>query len=242
MDVKISKDVARKVLKVVDAGLVSGIGDPELGKMCVEAAVCYAMGLPHGDNPPCVGSNVRVFKISLNDCRWSSDEARTKGMRKLAIAQLGSADIDQEKFLELVGFKCMTRVLPVIIENAREEDKNNKIAPKEEELLAVIEGLKSAKDFKEAKVAAQKARDIYSAYASAYVSAYAYASAYASASASAYAYASASAYAYASASASAYVLKNKLFSDKILNLTAEMGLEALVELKSPGCEWLDLCE
>jgi hypothetical protein len=47
--------------------------------MCVEAAVCYALGLPHSDNPPCVGYAVRQYKIRLNDSNWSSNEARAKG-------------------------------------------------------------------------------------------------------------------------------------------------------------------
>lgn len=51
---EITIDIARKVLQTIDAGLVKGAGVPEPGKMCVEAAVCYGMGLPHGDNPTCV--------------------------------------------------------------------------------------------------------------------------------------------------------------------------------------------
>ena len=58
--------------------------------MCVEAAVCYAYDLPHSDKPPCVGNAVREFKIRLNDCNWSSSKARARGMRRIAIAQLGS--------------------------------------------------------------------------------------------------------------------------------------------------------
>lgn len=46
--------IAKKVLEVVDAGLSSGVGNPIPGQMCVEAAVCYALGLPHGDDPACV--------------------------------------------------------------------------------------------------------------------------------------------------------------------------------------------
>lgn len=62
---------------------------------CVEAAVCFALGLPHGDQPPCVHPALINFKIGLNDLTlWSSDKARGKGMRRLAVAQLGS----KEKF------------------------------------------------------------------------------------------------------------------------------------------------
>jgi len=43
---EITREVAQKVLSAVDAGLVKGQGIQEPGKMCVEAAVCYALGLP----------------------------------------------------------------------------------------------------------------------------------------------------------------------------------------------------
>ena len=91
--------LAAKVLEIVDAGLVYGLGDPEPGKMCVEAAVCYAMGLPHGDQPNCVAPSLRGFKIRLNDAAWSSPAARAKGLRRLAVAQLGSAGaLDETAF------------------------------------------------------------------------------------------------------------------------------------------------
>ncbi len=252
MEIKINKQLARKVLSIVDHGLVKGLGEPEKGKMCIEAAVCFALGLPHSDNPPCVGKQVRNFKISLNDCSWSSDEARTKGMRKLAIAQLGSDFVDQKKFLELVGFDCITKILPVIVKNALKEDRNNKFVKERkdaEKLKPLLEKLESAKTFDEAKVIAKEVWDVY-ASASASVYAYAYAYAYASAYAYAYAsaYASVYAYAYASASASVYAYayasakKNLVFNDQILNMTAQAGLDALIKLKSPGTKYLDLCE
>src|ERR1700679_473096 len=100
---EINLDLAKKVLSVVDAGLVSGMGVPEPGKMCVEAAVCYAMGLPHSDEPTCVSPALRRLKIRLNDSRWSSDAARTKGLRRLAVAQLGSAGaLDDVAFADKV--------------------------------------------------------------------------------------------------------------------------------------------
>lgn len=43
----INKALAIKVLEVVDAGLSSGMGIPVPGKMCVEAAVNFAMGHEH---------------------------------------------------------------------------------------------------------------------------------------------------------------------------------------------------
>lgn len=93
---EIDRKLAQKVLETVDAGLCSGLGKPEPGFMCVEAAVCYAMGLPHGDDPSCVAPALRKFKIGLNGAAWSSKSSRAKGMRRLALAQLGSAGILNE--------------------------------------------------------------------------------------------------------------------------------------------------
>ena len=74
--IHLTEDVARKVLETVDVGLVSGVGNPVAGEMCVEAAVCFALGEPHGDRPTCVGEAVRAYKIRINDAGWSSDEAK----------------------------------------------------------------------------------------------------------------------------------------------------------------------
>jgi hypothetical protein len=115
---EITEDIAKKVLAVVDAGLVSGLGIQEPGKMCVEAAVCYALGLPHGDNPPCVGSAVRAFKIRLNDSAWSSNKARTAGMRKLSIAQLGSNKINQHEFSRLLAEQVIRQIVPIAMRSA----------------------------------------------------------------------------------------------------------------------------
>ena len=100
---KLTKPLALKVLSTVDAGLCSGVGEPIPGKMCVEAAVCYAMGLPHSDKPTCVSTALRSLKIQLNDSNWSSYAARAKGLRRLAIAQLGSeGNLDEREFVDRV--------------------------------------------------------------------------------------------------------------------------------------------
>src|SRR6185312_2282467 len=181
---------------------------------------------------PCVGAAVRSYKIALNDCHWSSNFARARGMRKLAIAQLGSDTINQAKFAELVRFKGIQRALPVILrswaDHAECKNKN--------EVRSAAKECQAAKNLGEAVGSAEKAYVSASAYASAYAYAYAYASAYTSA--YAYAYASASAYAYASAYRE--YLDEKLGKDFLLNLSAQIALNALRELKSPGCKWLDL--
>jgi hypothetical protein len=112
-----TEEQCSKILQVVDHGLIKGLGIPEPGKMCIEAAVSFALGLPHTDNLNCVGSDVRRFKISLNDSHWSSDKNRAKGLRKLAIAQLGSNSIDQIKFSHFVIIETIKQILPIILDN-----------------------------------------------------------------------------------------------------------------------------
>lgn len=97
----ITEKLARHVLEIVDAGLSRGMGKPEPGNMCVEAAVCYAMGLDHNDNPPCVAPAVRRVKIALNDQNWGGEghysekgkKLRAEGLRRVAVAQLGSKGV-----------------------------------------------------------------------------------------------------------------------------------------------------
>ena len=219
----VSREIAQRVLEVVDAGLVSGLGEAIPGRMCVEAAVCYAMGLPHSDEPSCVGAAVRGFKIRLNDSKWPTDADRTKGMRKLAIAQLGSDTIDQMQFSKHVALECQRRVLPLAMRRAASFK-----GPFAERLEAAAVVCESAITLEEANAATLAARAVTKesrAEANAY--------AYAEANANAYAYA------YANAYANAYA---KDFRLQVLNLTAEIGLEALIACKSPGCAWLDLCD
>lgn len=99
---------------VLSRGLCFGIGDPS-GQMCIEAAICYTLGLPHGDDPECVEYEVRTFKIGLNDSHWSSPEARAKGLRDLGIAQLGSKGVVSGlEFKRLVKEKIGRKLLPHI--------------------------------------------------------------------------------------------------------------------------------
>jgi hypothetical protein len=115
--VKITKEIAAKVLDVVDAGLCSGLDDgsyddernPLPGHMCVEAAVCYAIGEEHHDHPRCVDSNLRSFKIELNDQDgWASNVTRARGLRELAIAQLGTrGKFDSAEFASRLKFKLL---------------------------------------------------------------------------------------------------------------------------------------
>ena len=122
--------------------------------MCVEAAVCYAMGMPHGDNPVCVGAAVRTFKIALNDKEWSSPRARAKGMRRVAIAQLGSDKIDQSAFTKEIAFQTTKQIVPIALRAAA------KLNPAHaDNLEAAAIGCEVAMDYLSAKNAAYAAAD-----------------------------------------------------------------------------------
>jgi hypothetical protein len=109
-------ETARKVLDVVDVGLVGGLGIPMPGAMCVEAAICYALGLPHSDDPGCVEPVLRAFNVSLNDKRWPSSEARARGLRALAVAQLGSKGVvDGREFAKRLAEQFLRQVAPITI-------------------------------------------------------------------------------------------------------------------------------
>ena len=154
----VTKELAENVLCVVDVGLVKGLGKPVPGQMCVEAAVNYAMGAPHGDTPSCVGRAVRSFKIRLNDSsKWPSDAARAEGMRRLAVAQLGSDALNQIEFAEKLAFKTITVLLAKLFDERRKP--------------RLADACRKAKDLKEARAAAvaaavaAAAADAYAGYA-----------------------------------------------------------------------------
>ena len=223
----INISIARKVLEVVDAGLITGVGEPVPGQMCVEAAVCYALGLPHGDDPACVSRVLRSLKIRLNDSQWSSSDARAKGLRRLAVAQLGSRDVlDDREFVKRVATLTIRLSVPVALRAAASVHENPKHQEALREAANKCEREPTPESAREARLVAQEAQK---ATADTTADTYA-AAAYATttdANASA-AYASA----YASADA----------RDKLLADFAEGVVQILIEMNAPGCEWLPLTE
>ena len=106
----------RKVLDLVDAGLVRGLGLPNPGEMCLEAVVSIVFDQKHGDRPTCVEPSICQFGINMNDNPyWTSHEARAKGMRRFAIAQLGSVGLSRNTFSTLLLLNFMSSVLPECI-------------------------------------------------------------------------------------------------------------------------------
>jgi hypothetical protein len=102
----------KKFDSILSHGLSSGLGHRG-EQVCIEAAICETLGLPHSDDPKCVASAVRSFKISLNDSQWSSPQARAKGLRDLGIAQLGSLGVvDNVEFSKRLAEKLIRVLIP----------------------------------------------------------------------------------------------------------------------------------
>jgi hypothetical protein len=235
---EITKEVAEKVLTTVDAGLVSGMGVPKPGKMCVEAAVCYALGLPHGDDPGCVAPSLRSLKIRLNDSNWSSNEARAKGLRRLALAQLGSKDVlDEKEFVRRLVDYALRVSTPKALRSTASAIKDEK------HKAALIEAANRCE--KEAtREAALEARAIAKAdaYAAAAAAAYAAAAAADAAADAADAAADAANAAAYAANAAAYAAAKNSARDKSQAEYAEAVVQILIDMKAPGCQWLALTE
>ena len=245
---ELNEAVAAKVLATVDAGLVHGIGEPVPGRMCVEAAVCYALGQPHGDEPTCVGRAVRAYKIRLNDSGWSSNAARAKGMRRVAIAQLGSDKIDQQAFREYVALHVVRRIVPIAARAAAKLNPSHAGA-----ILALVSACEAAACLPDAQQASLQLRQALRAYAAAadaaaYAADAAYAAYAAYAADAAYAavaaaYAAYAAYAAAAAAAAAYAdAATYAERDRVLTIAAEIAVEALQAQDCEGCQWLHLTE
>ncbi len=100
--------------KILARGLSKGVGRRD-HQVCIEAAICQALNLPHGDDPGCVASSVRLFKICLNDSRWSSPQARATGLRDLGLAQLGSKGvIDDKVFTTRIAEETIRVLIPTL--------------------------------------------------------------------------------------------------------------------------------
>lgn len=123
---KIKEEKVKELIKTISKGLVSGVGEPEPGQMCVMHAISVVMeGEQYSDRPICVHDIITDFDIVLNDCYWSSDKARAKGMIREAVAKLGSTKIDGKKWARDVFLQIADLVIPKFIENELKPYKPN---------------------------------------------------------------------------------------------------------------------
>jgi len=239
---ELTREIAIKVRDTVDAGLSHGVGQPIPGQMCVEAAVCYALGLPHGDDPGCVAPALRQLKIGLNDRSWSSPQARAQGLRRLAVAQLGSAGVlDEAVFIQRVVDMTIRKAVPVGLRAAARVNPAFADRLEAAAVRCATEGTREAcraaedvaADARRAAASAAAADAAYAASAAAYSAARA--AAYSAARAADAASAAADA-----ASAAAYSAAGDAARDRVLAQYAEWVVEILCDLTAPGCQWLDL--
>jgi hypothetical protein len=98
---KITKEIIDRLLDILNAGLCSGAGDMSVpGTFCVQQAVSMATGQPEeGDAPVnCINDEIRSWGINMNDQEWSSPKARSDGMRRFAVAQMGSLYVNSGRW------------------------------------------------------------------------------------------------------------------------------------------------
>ncbi len=175
--------VVPRLRAIIARGLSNGLGTKG-GQVCIEAAACEALGLPHGDDPQCVSEAVRSFKIRLNDSpRWESAKSRADGLLALGVAQLGSKGVVSDRdFARLLAERVIRVMIPTLF---------REVFPNNERCLA-------AADRCEREGAVEASREARAA-------------------------------AYAAYAADA---------EKYLRLVAGLALGVLIDLKSPGAEWL----
>ncbi len=226
-NIALNESTALRVLQTVDQGLVKGMGDPVPGQMCVEAAVCFALGLPHSDDPGCVSVALRDLKIKLNDAHWSSDQARAAGLRRLAIAQLGTKDtLDEAEFARRVALVATKTTVADCLDQVGLSDH--------------AQACRNATDLKSAQSAAAAARAAaWAAAAWAAVAALAAAEYAAVRAADVYAAAWAADAAAQAAAQAASVAPNP---DQVLADFAERVVQILIDMKATGTQWLHLTE
>jgi hypothetical protein len=242
MNIEITKELVAKIDETLSHGLSHGLGKPIPGQMCVEAAICYSLGLDHSDDPKCVDSAIRALKIRLNDSSWSSDFARSKGMRNLAILQLGTVDnFDQKEFVEKLAMFTCTDFLPYFLSKQNyvwftPELKNDLVGAK---TLANAKNAASA-----ANAAAYAANAVYAAYAAyaanaANAAAYTAYSANAAYASSAAAYAANAVYAAYAANAATNAATNAANdADLYLNYFAKGVEKILINMNVPAKDFI----
>ena len=250
----ITEAQARKVLETVDAGLVRGLGAPVPGRMCVMAAISYALGLSHGDDPESyVDFVVRAGDIALNDAAWSSPEARARGMRREAVAKLGSAGtIDSVRYAQLLCERTIREIVPIALRGMTWLSPGHVL--EQAALRCEGDGNKKSAEIAVAAVraAANGANQLGAAYAvdAAHAATDGIGAVYAAAASDCefpVVYAAAAAYAAADAarivaSGAARGTFAVTSSNAVLTHMADIMVRCLQDVGSPGCQWLHLAE
>jgi hypothetical protein len=253
---RITRPMAKRVLEVVDAGLVSGLGRAKPGQTCVEGAITVALGLPFNAEPICAHKVMCSLKVTLNDAGWSSPAARAKGLRKLALLQLGTATtLDGQEFARRVSLMVVNTIIPetlMIVADMAGMPAKHKTA-----LVTAAKACESAVDLAAASDAASDAASAASAaiYAASDAASAASDAARAASAASYAASDAASAVSYAvsyaasdAARAASYAASAVSYAasyaarDSVLSRFADRVCDILIAMKAAGVKWLDLID
>jgi hypothetical protein len=250
----ITREIAQNVLRMLEAGLSEGVGRREPGQMCIEAVVCCALGLPHGDDPGCVAEWLRCLMIQLNDAAWPSRQARARGLRRAALAQLGSKGVlNESEFAIRVMRIALTRV-PAAFRAAASLHGSGRHRWALNSAADACERDPTRLSFVAARKAAQSANDdlrgnaaraVYEAIAAANAAVEATApsridSDTLESAVNAALWAAEAAVTVATASNNAQQDAAAAARCKALGQLAEDVVQVLIEMRAPGCQWLDL--
>lgn len=231
-----TKPLARKLLNLIDAGLTRGIGHARPGEMCIMACFNHVLGRQHGDNglQDCVGAAVRSFDIALNDSDWSSKAARAQGMRRESIAKIGSNQINQDKFSFLLSLRVAQQLLPAAFRDYAQYCKTEY----KDQLTATADACAAAKTNADVSASLASLDSLYKLARLANLDSLSRLARLASLDSLA-----SLASLYKLARLDSLARLDKLARvDKHLAAIAEVAVQVLIELKSPGCAWLDLCD
>jgi hypothetical protein len=89
--------------------LVSGMGSPRRGKLCIMSLVAFLSGDRHTDEPRTASSLIRLFAIPLND---GMDGATRQRLKPFAPRIIGTADRRDAERAELLFTAMYEEVLP----------------------------------------------------------------------------------------------------------------------------------
>lgn len=109
-------ELRARLTEIIQEGLVSGMGNPVPGELCVEAAICLALGEEHNDFPSCVAAIDRNVAIKLNDLPWPSKQERAKALLPIALAQLDTFSRPRDVWERDVQDGIVRRLLPFILQ------------------------------------------------------------------------------------------------------------------------------
>ena len=207
---------------------------------CVGDALCLLLGAPKGETPPCVVPAIGAFTLHLNDAsHWHSFQSRAAGLYRLGLAQIGSQGIiSKEAFLQQLAPLLIRRILPCLF---------REVFPEVPSCLAAATRCEQ-EGTGEAASAAQQASPVTNPSVSAgweawVVATYAVKTAdivrHPASRAADYLGSYAAAIAVRAASAVSYLPQAEFLDpEKYLRLGAELAVESLVNLQSPGAEAL----